>query len=215
MNCSPCSVVAERGNGPPSVVPPAELGLQSHPMDASHISLSDLRAFFRKQGLADDFAEQAPMLVWFRIAGEQMNRLTRPLRVRGDTLYVEVANSVVAQQLNLLKDDYLERINARLRERQLSDLRFRVGSFQPPTSDDEVDLEQLDLLKTGELSEALDEIDDPELRSVFEQWILTNARIDRRREVAGGQACPTCGVHHDETTELCYFCKLEQGHDPA
>ncbi len=155
------------------------------------------------------------MLVWFQIAGEQMNRLTRPLRVRGDTLYVEVANSVVAQQLNLLKDDYLERINARLQDRRLTDLRFRVGSFKPPARDDAVDLEQLDLLKSGELREALDDVDDPELRKVFEQWVLTNARIDRRREIAGGRECPDCGIHHEESTDLCYFCKLEQGYDPA
>lgn len=184
-------------------------------MDASQISLSDLRAFFRKQGLDADFDEQAPMLAWFHVAGEQMNRLTRPLRVRGDTLYVEVANSVVAQQLNLLKDDYIGRINARLRDRQLSDIRFRVGSFRPsPTDDDGIDSQQLDLLQTGELRASLDEITDPRLREVFEQWILTNARIDRRREVAGGRACPTCGVHHEDATELCYFCKLEQGYGP-
>ena len=182
-------------------------------MDASQISLSDLRAFFRREGLDDEFDEQAPMLVWFQVAGEQMNRLARPQRVRGDTLYVEVANSVVAQQLSLLKDDYLQRINARLQDRQLADLRFRVGSFKPPAREDEVDLEQLDLLTSGELREALDDIEDPKLREVFEQWILTNARIDRRREVAGGQACPDCGIHHDETTELCYFCKLETGQE--
>lgn len=184
-------------------------------MDRSQISLSDLRAFFHKQGLDEDFDGQAPMLAWFQVVGEQMNRLTRPLRVRGDTLYIEVANAVAAQQLNLLKDDYLERINARLGDRTLADLRFRVGSFRPSPADDEVDLQQLDLLKTGELREALDEIENRELREVFEQWILTNARIDRRREVAGGRECPTCRVHHDETTELCYFCKLEQGYDPT
>ena len=184
-------------------------------MDASQISLSDLRAFFRKQGLTAEFDEQAPMLAWFQVAGEQMSRLTRPQRVRGDTLYVEVANSVVAQQLNLLKDDYLQRINGRLQHRPLSDLRFRVGSFKPPARDDEVDLEQLDLLKTGEVREALDEIDDPQLREVFEQWILTNARIDRRREVAGGRECPNCGIHHGESSELCYFCRLEKGLEPG
>ena len=183
-------------------------------MDATQISLADLRAFFRREGLDEEFDEQAPMLAWFQVAGEQMNRLARPVRVRGDTLYVEVANAAVAQQLTLLKDDYLEKINARLQGRQLTDVRFRNSSFRSAPTDDEVDLEQLDLLKTGELREALDDVDDPELRTVFEQWILTNARIDRRREVAGGRECPNCKIHHDESTDLCYFCKLEQGHDP-
>lgn len=176
------------------------------------ISLKEIRELFERLGASEQFYEQEPLLLWPQAAGPQMSKLTQPLRVRQGVLYIEAANHTVAQQLSLLKEVYLKKLNALLSEPQIHDLRFRVGSSFPgvrPSPHDPPEGEQLNLLEREQISRWLDELDDPKLKKTFESWIRVSIQRDRERARRGEKRCKICGIHHDGGGEICYYCGLE------
>ena len=175
----------------------------------STITLTEIRRIFERQGLGKEFIEQEPMLLWPRVAGQQMGRLTQPLRVRQEILYIEATNHVVAQQLNLMKNAYLNKLNGLLSEQRLVDLRFRVGGSSRSLAPDPFEGEQLSLLEREKLEQLLDEAQDPLLRKAFESVILALAKRDRERAAHGYTRCEICGVHHDGEGRICYYCQQE------
>ena len=177
------------------------------------ITLTEIRRIFERQGLGKEFIEQEPMLLWPRVAGQQMSRLTQPLRVRQGILYIEAMNHVVAQQLNLMKNAYLNKLNGLLSEGRLIDLRFRVGGSSRPLAPDPSGGEQLSLLEQEKLEQLLDEAKDPQLRKAFESVMLALAKRDRERAARGYARCHVCGIHHDGEGQICYYCQQE-GHTP-
>ncbi len=176
----------------------------------SLINLEEIRRVFERQGLGKEFLEQEPLLFWPRVAGTHMSRLTQPLRVRQGVLYVEAANHVVAQQLSLMKDAYLTKLNAFLSEGRVIDLRFRVrSSSRSQAPEPRQEGEQLSLLEREKLEQLLDGVEDPQLRRAFEGVILALAKRDREREAHGCSVCKICGVHHDGEGAVCYYCHQE------
>lgn len=173
------------------------------------ITLLEIRKLFERQGLGEEFREQEPLLLWPQVAGEQMSRLTQPLRVRQGVLYVEAASHVIAQQLSLLKETYLRKLNELLGERRLVDLRFRVGQMRPQLVEPS-EGEQLSLLDREELTRWLEGVEDPHLRETFERLVLAVIKRDRARAAQGWSRCRRCGVHHAGEGEICYYCELEE-----
>jgi predicted nucleic acid-binding Zn ribbon protein len=53
---------------------------------------------------------------WSEIVGETLAGVTRVRGLDGETLVVEVRNSAWLMELNMLKEDFLERVNGRLGE---------------------------------------------------------------------------------------------------
>ncbi len=64
---------------------------------------------------------------WPKIAGHDVAAHAQPAIIRKNTLWIQVDNSAWMHHLQLLKPDLLQRINAALDDKQLSDLRFVMG----------------------------------------------------------------------------------------
>jgi len=117
------------------------------------IDLEELARLFVRWGLTEEFREQLPLFLWAEAVGPKLARLTRPLRVREGVLFVEVSNPVLAQELELLKERYLARLNELLRARarshprlqpitsRVEDLRFRVSGVILEPDREEVERE--------------------------------------------------------------------------
>lgn len=175
------------------------------------IDLQEIYKVFKRQGLSGEFEEQRSLLFWYEICGVQMSRLTQPLRVRRGILYVETANHVVAQQLNLLKDSYIKKLNQALGEEHIQDLRFRVGSHGHRSKGPAAELDQTEiLLSQQEIKELLEYIQDEQLRSIFERLINTHLRRDRLRKAEGCATCTICGLYHEGPESICYYCRVER-----
>lgn len=65
-------------------------------------------------------------LFWEEAVGRDIAAHAEPEVIRGTVLWIKVSDSVWMQQLHLLKVTLLEMLNRRLKEDQLSDLRFRL-----------------------------------------------------------------------------------------
>ncbi len=177
------------------------------------IDLVTIRSIFERHGLGEAFREQEPLLFWPRVAGESLTRLTSPLRVNQGVLYVEVSNHVIAQELSLMKDAYLKKINELLGESRLEDIRFRVGLKSAPPSTrapDEAAI-QLSLLEREERERILDELKDLELREAFSSLMNALDASDWTRRAQGWRRCAICGIHLVDQGEICFNCQLDRG----
>ena len=174
------------------------------------IHLLEIATVFRRQGLLDQFREQEPLLVWNEIAGENMAKLAAPLRVREGIFYIQVKNPVVAQQLEMLKDRYLKKLNEALIDTKITDLRFRVGKIHVQSEPEEpiMEPEQFD---DSLVSKVLNEIEEGPLRDSLESMMRYHLTLDARRKQEGFKECTQCGSFHEETGSICYHCKAESG----
>ena len=70
------------------------------------------------QGLGLDrrLREFKAVEIWDAVVGETIAQNTRPIGIREGVLFVEVASSVWMQELVLLRDDIVERLNRELGE---------------------------------------------------------------------------------------------------
>jgi len=69
----------------------------------------------------------AVQAAWAGIAGEQLAAVAEPVSERAGTLTIECADSVWAQELDLMQEQLLQRLRSELGERAPSALRFRVN----------------------------------------------------------------------------------------
>jgi predicted nucleic acid-binding Zn ribbon protein len=70
----------------------------------------------------------AVQAAWAGVVGEQLAAVAEPVSERAGTLTIEVADSVWAQELDLMQAQLLERLREELGELTPSALRFRVNS---------------------------------------------------------------------------------------
>jgi predicted nucleic acid-binding Zn ribbon protein len=70
----------------------------------------------------------AVQAAWPRAVGEQLAAVAKPVSERGGTLTIECADAVWAQELDLMQDALLQRLQEELGDQAPRGLRFRVDS---------------------------------------------------------------------------------------
>jgi predicted nucleic acid-binding Zn ribbon protein len=70
----------------------------------------------------------AVQAAWSTAVGEQLAAVARPVSERDGTLTIECADAVWAQELDLMQDTLLERLQAEVGDQAPRALRFRVNS---------------------------------------------------------------------------------------
>lgn len=69
--------------------------------------------------------------LWKKAVGHQIARQTEPFKLKDDTLSVKVTTSTWMQQLQFMKEDILEKVNAAGPPRKITKLRFFMGQVTP------------------------------------------------------------------------------------
>ena len=67
--------------------------------------------------------------VWNSVVGEAIASQAQPQQIRAMVLWVTVSNSTWMQQLEFMKRQIVERINERIGETVIRDIRFRIGEI--------------------------------------------------------------------------------------
>ena len=65
--------------------------------------------------------------VWDSVVGEPIARQAQPLKIRNMILWVTVSSSTWMQQLEFMKRQIIDRLNERIGEKVINDIRFRIG----------------------------------------------------------------------------------------
>jgi predicted nucleic acid-binding Zn ribbon protein len=72
----------------------------------------------------------ALQVAWAEVVGEQIAAVASPVSERGGEVTVACADSVWAQELDLMREQLLQRLGERLGERAPQSLRFRAGDVE-------------------------------------------------------------------------------------
>ena len=114
---------------------------------------------------------------WDEVVGENIARRAQPERFRDGVLVVNVASHSWLQELQMLRRDIAEHLNARLGASLVHDISFVFGTVTPRPA-------AAVMGPTTETSEAhvveLPEITDPELAAAFASLNAARARRGRR-----------------------------------
>ncbi len=122
--------------------------------------------------------DYAVWTVWDETVGPAIARNARPEKLRNGTLFVRVRAAAWMQQLHYMKDVMLEKLNRQLGREVITNIFFVVGevSADPPQEEpaDPVELPAVDATRLPE--QALDDIDDPDLRDSLRRLLLDHLR---------------------------------------
>ncbi len=95
-----------------------------------------LGGLFRQRNWQGRFAMHALFSFWDVVVGEEIAIRAQPDLIRGTVLWLRVSDSIWMQQLHLSKNLLMEKVNARLGESKITDIRFRIdptlGKAKPP-----------------------------------------------------------------------------------
>lgn len=177
------------------------------------LDLKALEHLFERYGLSDEFKEQRPVFVWRQVVGELIARRTCPLYVMNGVLYVEAATPVIAQELSLMKGDYIKRINEVLGETLISDIKPKAPeqAHEDSRLPDSIDLQHAPLLddEREQIQKITATITNDPLRETLERFLITLKRLEKARQRLGWRRCSRCGIFHDDEGELCFNCEYE------
>lgn len=94
-------------------VGPRTRGGQARRSDEGPRKLSDLLPdFLEKSGVQDDLERQSALAEWDERVGDRIAEVTHPRSVSDSTLIVEVRSSAWLMELNMMKGEILDRVNA-------------------------------------------------------------------------------------------------------
>lgn len=87
-----------------------------------------LAQLMAKRGYAQERTLAEQERVWNEVIGPELSAETRAGLVRKGVLEVFVASSTLLQELTFRKRELLDKLSAKLPDRKIRDLKFRVGS---------------------------------------------------------------------------------------
>lgn len=178
------------------------------------LDLKTLEHLFERHGLIEAYKEQKPVFVWRQVVGELIARRTCPLYVMNGVLYVEAATPVIAQELSLMKGDYIKRINEVLGETRISDIKPKAPeqAHEDSRLPDSIDLQHAPLLddEWARIQKITADVQDGQLRKTLERLLSALKKLEKARQRLGWKHCPNCGVFHDGDGTLCFNCEYER-----
>jgi predicted nucleic acid-binding Zn ribbon protein len=119
--------------------------------------------------------------MWDELVGEGIAGKAQPDRVRGKTLFVNVANSAWMQELQFMRRMIIDRINKALGAELIDSIQFRIGTVsgraekvQSRKAEDHVPLPP-DIVE--EIDRCVQEIKDEEVRERMRRVLAKQARL--------------------------------------
>ena len=88
-----------------------------------HIRFS-ISGFIKNSGFENKIGEQRALGVWGSAVGEKIAQNTEAIGVRGGVISVQTKNATWRQELQLQKQQIIEKINKKLNKKIIKDIRF-------------------------------------------------------------------------------------------
>ena len=86
-----------------------------------------LAAVLEKHGVKDQVERMSVLELWPELVGEHVASVTTAKGVSGATLFVEVRTSAWLMELNIMKGDFLARVNEHLGDVPLERIVFKLA----------------------------------------------------------------------------------------
>ena len=83
-----------------------------------------VQALLRQQGLEAPLNEFRLVQSWTEVLGTSVERYTRDLYIKGQTLFVRLSSSVLKNELMMQRTSLVQRLNAAVGAQVITDIRF-------------------------------------------------------------------------------------------
>jgi len=70
-----------------------------------------IQSYLKQEGLEDGMARTRLITSWEEVLGKSVGRVTKNLYIRNRTLYAHLHSSVVRNELMMIRDDLITRLN--------------------------------------------------------------------------------------------------------
>lgn len=152
-----------------------------------------LKEAMKRRNIPVDIRDRKIVSDWENTVGPVISQQTRPEKIRNRTLYLTVSSPIWMQQLQFMKKELLEKVNAALQKDAVSDIFFNVGVIEhqpraPKKQDFRLDESSFPLKPRDKrlIKETLSRVKDPELGRVIERAMKKG--IIRRKMIDEGKA---------------------------
>lgn len=89
-----------------------------------------LAAVLDKHGVREQVRRMEVLELWPEIVGEDLAKVTRARAVEDTALFVEVRSSAWLMELNMMKRDFLERVNERVEDAPFERVVFALAETE-------------------------------------------------------------------------------------
>ena len=148
-----------------------------------------LDLLFRKLGYDKKIREQQAMFWWNEVVGEHVAAHAQPIQIDNGKMSVVVSDSIWLTEINLLRMQYIAKINEKLGSMILKDIEFKIGKVNKPSvrfsperlkvveEDYRKKIEEIELgpEELGIINQTVVDVEDEELGEILKQ-IFTNQR---------------------------------------
>jgi hypothetical protein len=152
-----------------------------------------LKEAMKRRNIPVDVGSGKIVSDWENTVGPVISQQTRPEKIKNRTLYLTVSSPIWMQQLQFMKKELLEKVNAALQKDVVSDIFFNVGVIEhqpaaPKKQDFRLDESSFPLKPRDKrlIKETLSRVKDPELGRVIERAMKKG--IIRRKMIDEGKA---------------------------
>lgn len=154
-----------------------------------------------KRGLKLGVGRARSVLMWPKVVGPELARLTRARNQHGGTLFVEARDSAQAHHLTMQRHHVLARLRIAMGDESVTELRFVVGTLPPERA-----VVVQDALPPPDRERAQQLVHDvpDSLRDVAVRAAEAITRARKWREQQGYSPCPVCGEATSE--QPCMAC---------
>lgn len=70
-----------------------------------------LNGLIKKTGLEKRIREEMVLSIWKDVVGKMLSKHTRPSHIHNGILFIEIDNHVLSNEVNLLKEEMIKRLN--------------------------------------------------------------------------------------------------------
>jgi len=86
-------------------------------------------AFLERTGLKKQLKKREYLYIWEKVAGQHIARFTRPVKIKEETLFVEVSDSIWVYHLNILHQKIIDEFNLLAGSNMISKIKFINEDF--------------------------------------------------------------------------------------
>jgi hypothetical protein len=157
--------------------------------------------------------ESLVFVIWDEVIGEKLCKYTCPSYLKNGVLFVNVPNSMWSHHLSFLKPDIIERINTKIGNMVVKDLRFKLGTINysnRTVSFKENERNLNDIYLTAEedskIDRMLSHLKDEELRRLLKSIISIDYKNKKWMEQNNWKRCKNCRRYYKSKRDVCAVC---------
>ena len=180
-------------------------------------SIKDLlNKALRQLGISKKVKKTQLLNTWSKVIGKDIKEHTEAKYFDRGTLFVNVDNSSWAHQLLFMKQNLIKKLNNKLDEELVTEIRFKVGhisnqDYENKTNQDsEIKKVELNSEEETKLQQTASSINDDNLRNKFCNLLRESKKTDKWRKNNNWQECPECSTLIPDSKDQCSICELKE-----